>query len=94
MLDDLNKKYKKQQDELARLDNKSIKELGSILYWTTWFTAISGLLFCVSVYFINNSRTNAGSGIAWFSSFITGLIFLSSFFNLIGIFKEKYKRQK
>jgi hypothetical protein len=78
---------------IARLDDKGTAHVRSVLKYSIYLVVISGILFAASIYGINNARTNAGEGVAWFASAITGLGFVSALISAAGVVRELRKRR-
>lgn len=89
MKDEINRRA----EAIARLDDKGTAHVRSVLKYSTYLVVISGILFAASIYGINNTRTNAGEGVAWFASAITGLGFVSALISAVGVVRELQKRR-
>jgi hypothetical protein len=89
----LNDEINRRAAAIARLDDKGTAHVRSVLKYSTYLVVISGILFAASIYGINNARTNAGEGVAWFASAITGLGFVSALISAAGVVRELQKRR-
>lgn len=93
-MSNLEDKLNQKAAELADLSGKSDEHVNAVGKYSIYIVLIFGVIFALSVYGIHNAKTNAGQGIGWFASFLSGIALAASVFSWLGVLWEQFKRRR
>ena len=81
-------------EEGARLDDEPTRHVVAVGKAGVVILLVCAAAFAISVYSIGHAKTNAGSGVAWFASAITGLFLAGAVWSAVGVVIELWRRKR
>lgn len=92
-MSDLEDRLNQKAAELVDLRGKSDKHVGAVGKYSLYMVLFFGAIFVLSVLGIQSAKTNAGQGVGWFASVLSGIALASALWSWIGVLWEQFKRR-
>jgi len=93
-MSDLEDRLNQKAAELADLRGKSDKHVRAVGKYALYMVLFFGAIFVLSILGTQSAKTNAGEGVGWFASVLSGIAFASALWSWLGVLWEQFKRRR